>query len=148
MKGYDYAVLETYQRYITSVANAMNLEVSNGWAVPPQHFQVQRFKPQSAVTDSQYKLTLYERTIQVITLFHTESSLFSNRIFFQISDIAAPNYPILLRLAQAAQPEGVSITMVEHSDEYDEHRYVPDKDLKDLKNQLDEMGGPVTKKKK
>lgn len=38
--------------------------------------------------------------------------------------------------------------MVEHADEHDEHRYVPDKDLKELKNQLDVMGGPVTKKRK
>lgn len=58
-------MLESYQKYLTSVANAMNLEVSNGWAIPPQHFQVQRFKPQSAVADSEYKLTLYERMIQV-----------------------------------------------------------------------------------
>lgn len=81
MKGYDYAVLESYQRYITSVANAMGLEVSNGWAVPPQHFQVQRFKPQSAVSDSEYKLTLYERTIQVSTRYSAPNYPFLNRNF-------------------------------------------------------------------
>lgn len=130
----------------------MDLEVSNGWAVPPQHFQVQRFKPQSAVADSEYKLTLYERTIQVrhrpnCHWNQKKTKTKKTRKYFQISDIAAPDYPILLRLAQAAQPEGVSITMVEHLDEHDENRYVPDNDLKELKNQLDEMGGPVKKKK-
>lgn len=65
----------------------------------------------------------------------------------QISDIAAPNFPILLRLAQAAQPEGVSISVVEHTEEHEEYRYVPDKDLNELKHQLDEMGGPTKKKR-
>lgn len=57
-------------------------------------------------------------------------------------------YPILLRLAQASQPEGVSITVAEHTKDYEEHRYVPDNNLNELKVQLDEMGGPSTKKKK
>ncbi len=57
-------------------------------------------------------------------------------------------YPILLRLAQAAQPEGVSITVEEHIDEHEEYRYVPDKDLNELKQQLDDMGGPSTKKRR
>lgn len=55
--------------------------------------------------------------------------------------------PVLLRLAQAAQPEGVSLTLIEHLEEHDENRYVPDNDLRDLKHQLDEMGGPLKKKK-
>jgi len=62
-------VLESYQKFLNSMANAMDLDVSNGWAVPPQHFQVQRFKPQSALVDSEYKLKLYERTIQVSNYF-------------------------------------------------------------------------------
>lgn len=54
---------------------------------------------------------------------------------------------MLLRLAQAAQPEGVSITVVEHAEEHEECRYVPDNELLDLKSQLDDMGGPIKKKK-
>jgi len=55
--------------------------------------------------------------------------------------------PVLIRLAQASQPEGVSLTFVEHLEEHDENRYVPDNDLRDLKQQLDELGGPLKKKK-
>lgn len=133
------------------MAQAMDLEVSNGWAIPPQNFKVQRFKPQSAVADSEYKLTLYERTVQVRSIFALDElilvfSQFCSK-FSQVSDISAPIYPILLRLAQAAQPEGVSITVVEHVDDYDEYRFVPDKDLNELKQQLDEMGGPLKKKR-
>ncbi|XP_037027451.1 39S ribosomal protein L48, mitochondrial [Bradysia coprophila] len=129
IKGYDFPVLESYQRYLTSVAKAMDLDVSNGWAVPAETFQVLRYKPQSALTESEYKLTVYERNIQIV-------------------DIMAPVYPVLLRLAQASLPEGVSITVVEHTKEQDELRYVPDGNLNELKQQLDEMGGPVQKKKR
>lgn len=60
----------------------------------------------------------------------------------------ATTYPVLLRIAQAAQPEGVSITVVEHTKEQDEHRYVPDGNLIELKEQLTAMGGPIQKRKK
>lgn len=48
----------------------MDLDVSNGWAVPAENYKVLRFKPQSALTDSEYNLTLYERTIQVSMKTH------------------------------------------------------------------------------
>lgn len=58
-----------------------------------------------------------------------------------------PLYPILLRTCQAALPEGVSLRVVEHSEDDEEIRYVPDKELIDLRVQLDDMGGPLHKKK-
>lgn len=70
-------MLESYQKFLNSVAAAMELDVANGWAVPPQHFQVQRFKPQSAVVDSEYKLKLYERTIQVSTQYSLTFPIFT-----------------------------------------------------------------------
>lgn len=68
--------------------------------------------------------------------------------FYQISDVPAKFYPILLRVAQAALPEGVTLNVVEHQPEHDEIRYVPDNDLRELKEQLEEMGGPRKLKKK
>lgn len=60
----------------------------------------------------------------------------------------APIFGILLRLAHAGLPAGVSLEVVEHQKEHDEIRYVPDKELIELKDQLDEMGGARKKKKK
>lgn len=41
-------------------------------------------------------------------------------------------------------PEGVTVQVVPHEDYYDEVRYIPDQDLKALKDELDNLG---TKKK-
>lgn len=59
-------------------------------------------------------------------------------------------YPIFLRLAQAGMPEGVQLKVVEHQPEYEEIRYVPDTELKELQEELEELGGArkVKKKKK
>lgn len=64
-----------------------------------------------------------------------------------MSDISAPIYPTLLRLAQAGLPEGISFEVVEHCPEHDEIRYVPDRELLELKDQLEEMGGARRPKK-
>ncbi|KAJ6637142.1 39S ribosomal protein L48, mitochondrial [Pseudolycoriella hygida] len=128
IKGYDYAILENYQRYVRKVANAMELEIATAWAAPPEKFKIQKFKPQSSVVESEYVLTLYHRTIQLL-------------------QVGAPSVPVLLRLTQAALPEGVSLSFAEHSDEDEENRYVPDRELNEMKKELDELGGPVKKRK-
>ncbi|EDO64559.1 39S ribosomal protein L48, mitochondrial [Anopheles arabiensis] len=127
IKGYDYPLLESYQRFIHNVADSMDLEIADGYAQPPQKLNVQKFKPNSSVIDSEYKLTVYERTVQV-------------------EKVQAPLYPLLLRTLQAALPEGVTLKVTEHTWEQEEARYVPDRDLKELKQQLDEMGGASKKK--
>ncbi|XP_022228149.2 39S ribosomal protein L48, mitochondrial [Drosophila obscura] len=128
IKGYDYPQLESYQRFLHGVAEYLELDVSDCYALPPQQTQVQRLRPNSTVVESDYKLTTYERSLQ-------------------LCNVDAPVYPQFLRLAQAALPEGVSLTVQEHTDDCEERRYVPDKDLLDLKAELERMGGASTKKK-
>lgn len=99
------------------------------YALPPQQTHVQRLKPNSAIVEAEYKLTMYERNLQ-------------------FNDVDAPVYPLFLRLAQAALPEGVQLQVQEHTDECEERRYVPDKDLLELKAELDKMGGALPNKKK
>lgn len=89
---------------------------------------VQKLKPNSTVVDAEYRLTVYERNIQ-------------------LQDVNVPVYPMFLRIAQAALPEGVQLVVQEHTDECEERRYVPDKDLLELKAELERMQGGNTKKK-
>ncbi|KAM7354411.1 mitochondrial ribosomal protein L48 [Cochliomyia hominivorax] len=127
IKGYDYPILESYQRYLHSVAEYLDIEVADCYALPPQNMAVQRLKPNSSVVDSEYRLTVYERNLQ-----------------FQ--DVDVPIYPMFLRIAQAALPEGVQLTVQEHTDECEERRYVPDKDLLELKAELEKMQSGSKKK--
>ncbi|CAD7078813.1 unnamed protein product [Hermetia illucens] len=129
IKGYDYPVLESYQKFLHGVAEYMDLDVSDCYALPPQHLQVQKFKPASSTVDAEYKLTMYERNIQ-------------------ITDLDAPTYPTFLRIAQAALPEGVTLNVMEASEEQEELRYVPDRELLELKSQLEVMQGAKEAKKK
>jgi large subunit ribosomal protein L48 len=129
MSGFDFPILESYQRFVHRIAKAMNLDVSECWAHPPKKEAIVRYKPNSAVVDSDYKLTTYER-------------------YLQVSDIQTPQYAILLRFIQSGLPEGVTLSVVHHTDFIEESRYVPDKDLIDLKDQLEAAGGPITKTKK
>jgi large subunit ribosomal protein L48 len=126
--GYDYPVLESYQRFVHKIAESMDLNVSECWAHPPQKTKVLRYKQNSSNVEAEYNLTTYER-------------------FIQISDIQAPIYTVFLRFIQEAIPEGVTLSVVHHTDFIEESRFVPDKELLDLKAQLDAAGGPRTTKK-
>lgn len=126
--GYDFPILESYQRFVHRIAESLQLDVSECWAHPPKKEQIVRYKPNSALVESEYKLTTYER-------------------YVQINDIEAPTYPLFVRFIQTGLPEGVTLSIVHHTDFLEESRYVPDKDLLDLKAQLEAAGGPITKKK-
>lgn len=123
MSGYDYPILENYQKFIHDVCESLDLCVEDGWALPAKEETITRFKPFSSIVETSYTLKTYKRVIQV-------------------SDVKAHLTPLLLRLIQAGQPEGVDLHVVEHTDMHDLERYVPDKELKTLKEQLTEMGGP------
>ncbi|KAF7280257.1 hypothetical protein GWI33_006253 [Rhynchophorus ferrugineus] len=127
MRGYDYPVLESYQKYLNNIIKNMDINVEDGWALPAQIFKITKFKPQTEIIDSEYTLNLYDRTLQ-------------------ITDVPTTQLPLLLRVIEATTPVGVSINIVQHDDHYEEDRYIPDTDLLALKQELDDIGGPSKKK--
>ncbi|XP_014274618.1 large ribosomal subunit protein mL48 [Halyomorpha halys] len=128
IKGYDFAVLESYQKEINRIAKVMDIEISDGWAIPGVKHKIQRFKPNSSIVQNEYELVTYERNLQVVDLPSTVA-------------------PIFFQLIQAAQPQGTIIEVHEHLNEHEIIRYIPVHELIQLKTQLTELGGPVTKKK-
>lgn len=67
---------------------------------------------------------------------------------FQLYNLPAYFYPVYLRLISAATPEGVTMNIVQHQAEHEEVRYVPDTELKQLQDELEELGGARKQKKK
>lgn len=65
LKGYDYPVLENYQKFVHKLLKSFEINVEEGWGAPPAHSHILRYKPKSSVIDSDYKLRLFERNIQV-----------------------------------------------------------------------------------
>ncbi|KAK4029206.1 39S ribosomal protein L48, mitochondrial [Daphnia magna] len=129
IKSYDFTVLEKFSGYIHKTAENMGIEVDDCWASPCQKYKVQTFKPFSTQTEHQYNLNVYERNVQVV-------------------DLEATKAPIFFHIIQAALPEGVKLTVKLHDDMEEEHRYLPDLELTQLKNELDSLGGPTTSKGK
>lgn len=127
MKGYDFAVLENYQKIIHKIARLMDIDIMEGWATPGVKEKIQKFKPFSSVIDQEYLLTTYERNLQVV-------------------DLPATIAPIFFQLIQAAQPQGTDLDVHKHLEEHEIIRYVPDMELKELKTKLTDLGGPVKKK--
>ncbi|XP_046416263.1 39S ribosomal protein L48, mitochondrial [Neodiprion fabricii] len=129
LTAYNFCTLESYHHFLDNLIQDMGIEVETSWALPPKHEIIQKFKPRSTVIDSEYKLKTYFRSIQVV---QPPSTL----------------YPILLRMIDASLPEGVTVNVVKHEPEHEEIRHVPNKDLMELKEQLDMVGKTTGKKKK
>ncbi|XP_030749832.1 uncharacterized protein LOC115877703 [Sitophilus oryzae] len=127
VRGYDYPVLENYQKYLHNIINNMDINVEDAWAVPAQVMKITTYKPQSEVVDGQYELKTYERVIQV-------------------TDISTVQLPLLLRVIEASTPAGVTIDVAVHDEYHDKARYVPDSQLKALQQELVDLGGPSKKK--
>lgn len=65
LRGYDYPVLENFQKLVNKIVKAMEINVEDSWAVPAHSLQVITYKPKTDVINSQYKLKLFERTVQI-----------------------------------------------------------------------------------
>jgi large subunit ribosomal protein L48 len=127
IKGFDFAVLESYQKCVHTFAENMDIEVSDGWALPPQTINVKRFAPHSDHVESQYTMSVYERNIQLV-------------------DIPTTKFSLLLEVIEDSLPAGVKVSVHKHTDEIEKLKYIPDNELKVLKDQLEEMGGTRRKK--
>ncbi|XP_060849083.1 uncharacterized protein LOC132928435 isoform X2 [Rhopalosiphum padi] len=127
IKGYDFAILESFQKLVHTIAENMDLEVSDGWALPPKTINVKRFIANSENVETQYTLNVYERNIQVV-------------------DVPSTKLSLLIEVVEDSLPAGVKASIHRHTEEQETLRYIPDNELKTLKVQLEEMGGSRKKK--
>ncbi|CAK1540525.1 unnamed protein product [Leptosia nina] len=129
IKGYDYTLLEMCQKKIHRYAEVMGIQVEECWATPAKQLKINRFKPNGTAVDAEYHLNIYERNVQVV-------------------DVPAWALGTLLRVSRALLPEGCTLNVHEHTIEHEDIRYVPDNELLDLKQQLEDMGGARPEKKR
>ncbi|XP_076643778.1 mitochondrial ribosomal protein L48 [Halictus rubicundus] len=120
IKGYVYPLLEKYQSLIHKLANELDIDIEDSYAFPHQELKVERYKKESEIVDSNYNLRIFERDIVV-------------------SNVTSIKIPILIRLLEATLPVGVSLHVSTYNPEIEDKRYVPDKELLDLKTELDDM---------
>lgn len=61
-------------------------------------------------------------------------------------DVPTTKLSLLIEVIEDSLPAGVKASIHKHTDEHEVIRYIPDNELKTLKDQLDEMGGSRKKK--
>lgn len=126
MKGYDYPVLESFQSLVHRIAKTMDIPVIESYAVPFQHYKIVKYRPKSEMVDSEYQLKLYERNVQ-------------------IGDVKTPLLPIFIDAITTACPPGVKLSIHEHTPEIAEVRYVPEYEVLELREKIDELNKQLGK---
>ena len=68
---------------------------------------------------------------------------------FQLENMDSNSGPVLIDLIRSSLPSGVRLSIHRHTDECESAKFIPDLELLDLKEQLEDLrGGRVRKKKK
>ncbi|KAK0181326.1 hypothetical protein PV327_003619 [Microctonus hyperodae] len=98
----------------------MDIDIDASYALPAKKLKIDKYKSFSSVTEQEYVLNIYERNIQL-----------NNLPFVRL--------PIFIRLLEAAIPEGVTLKVEVWDPDKEEMRYIPDKELLDLKGELETM---------
>lgn len=75
LRGYDYPVLEGYQRFVHKLLRNMEVDVEDAWALPPEEIKVTTLKPRSEIQEAQFDLKLYQRVIQIVDIKSTAVSI-------------------------------------------------------------------------
>ncbi|CDW54921.1 Ribosomal S10 domain containing protein [Trichuris trichiura] len=120
LRGYDFAVLEQFQGYVHKVVRYMGFKVVDAWAAPTRNSLCTIYKPRSKAVEAVYKLSHYERNVQ-------------------LADVPAHLVDLLLDVIQTDLPQGVQLSLHEHTAEIENIRYIPNSDLKEAHKQLEEV---------
>jgi len=89
------------------------------WPFPHKEFNILKYKTKTTVVASEYKLKIYERHMQ-------------------LSEISSMKCSVLIRALEAALPQGVTLNIDVYDDAVEKKRYIPDKQLLDLKSSLED----------
>ncbi|KAL7294714.1 hypothetical protein TKK_0012011 [Trichogramma kaykai] len=127
VKGHDFRVLETFQSQIHRIANFMDFDVEDSYAMPAKETRIVRFKPKTTATEAEYVLKTYARHLV-------------------ISNVNSVGLPIFIQVLQKKIPVGVTFEIEEYNSEKEAYRFIPDKQLLDLKQELGDMQAAKAKK--
>ena len=119
LKGYEYSVLENYIDHVKKVCQDLDIEMKSH-AAPARSLAIKTFQLFGSGIEREYSLKVYERVITVKNLKSTMS-------------------PLLFEIIQMNLPEGVQFKAAPPSEEEELFRYIPDLDLRQLKEEMNEL---------
>lgn len=106
------------QSYIHNLAENMGIDVETAWATPAKTFQMTTFIEGGTRPKDLYNVNLYERNVQVVGLRSVDA-------------------PVLIDTIRIALPEGVVLSVHEHTREMAEERWIADPFIDSLRTELD-----------
>ena len=118
IQGYNFDVLESLQSYIHNLAENMGIDVETAWATPAKTFQITTFIEGGIRPKETNNVNLFERNVQVVGLRSVDA-------------------PILIDTIRTALPEGVILSVHEHTREMAEERWIADPFIDSLRTELD-----------
>jgi len=66
MIGYNFEILESYQKYVHNLVDSLGIEVIDSWGTPCVSLSVNTFQEGGTRLKDNFKLNQFERNVQVI----------------------------------------------------------------------------------
>ncbi|XP_012372578.2 39S ribosomal protein L48, mitochondrial [Octodon degus] len=113
LTAYDMTLAESYSQYIHNLCNRLSIKVEESYALPTKTMEVFRMQDQGTKMFLDSVLTTHERVVQ-------------------ISGLSATFAEIFLEILQSNLPEGVRLSVREHTEEDFKGRFKPRPELEEL----------------
>lgn len=113
MTAYDMALAESYAQYVHNLCNHLSIKVEESYAMPTKTMEVLQLPEQGRKMFVDAILTIHERVVQ-------------------ISGLSATFAEIFLEIIQSNLPEGVKLSVKEHSEEDFKGRFKARPELEEL----------------
>nr|XP_033803406.1 39S ribosomal protein L48, mitochondrial isoform X2 [Geotrypetes seraphini] len=111
--GYDMTLVEHYAQYIVKLCNHLNIKVHESYAMPTKTHEVMFMQDKSTKMYVDAVLTTHERIVQ-------------------ISGLSSTLAPVLLEVLHMNQPEGVHLSVKEHTETDFQVRFKIQSELQEL----------------
>ena len=120
MKGHNFDILESYQGFVHNLVENMGIDCSDSWASPGTTIVAKTYDENSTIIKDSCTVNTYERNVQV-------------------SNLRSIDAPLLIDLLRRTIPEGVELSVHEHTEDHYEARFIPDPFILGLKEELKTM---------
>jgi large subunit ribosomal protein L48 len=120
LKSYDFTSLDQFLRLVVKLCQSLDVDLVESYAMPARSFKIKTLQPFSNNLDKEYELSAYHRVVR-------------------IKDLKSTFAPILFESIQLNLPQGVQMSVSVPTFEEDEFRYVPDIELREMRQRLEDL---------
>lgn len=117
MTSYDMCLVEHFAQYVHRLCNRLSIRVNESYAMPTKTDEVLFLEERGSKMQLDAVLTTHQRVVQ-------------------ISGLSATFAPILLEIIQSNQPEGVHLSVAEHTEAHFKSRLKSRPELEELLAQM------------